>query len=77
MTGSKTRSGRRKVCPDTPMPATRHYTNCGNRHGIPTGKMCAVRAAARSITQDELPNSRLVAPLCEDEIQAGLVTLIM
>ena len=72
MAGSKTRSGRRKVRPDTPMPATRHCTNCGNRHGIPTGKRCAVKAAARSITPDDLPSNRLIAPLCEDEIQADL-----
>ena len=70
MAGSKSRLVRRKVRPDTPMPATRHCTNCGNCHGIPTGKRCAVKAAARSITPDELSSNRLVAPLCEDEIQA-------
>lgn len=72
MACSRTRSGRCKIRPDTPMPKARHCTNCSNRHGVPTEKKCSVMAAAQSATPDKMPTSQLVVPLCKEEIQAYL-----
>ena len=65
MPGSKSRSCRRKNCPDTLMPTSRHCGNCGNWHAAPTGQKFAVVAAC-SLQSEETSN------LCEDEFNHDL-----